>query len=845
MSDSTSLAWSWNARKQPVNPYAVDVPARKPSALAVWVALYEQDKSDQREQAEAMSRAAEEYLFSVAHCDPWHYDELNDALIEKAKRHAELHRVDPLTLIRDDVASLPGFLRKPLETRIKYLEKSEDPRHLPTYLNEVITPSLVRIDKVRANQASLSFQAMAGRDSLDQLLRLAELNQREVKRLSTLVATHIDMIFIQLCGEMLTDELASPIVILELYRRVAAEVSRLDVIPPGYEALRSKHNRRNPINYELIPGALARMRCADWWQRKLWQLRNEWREELLRAACLVHRHASPYVSHDILLQKREQRRKAMDFFRNHDLINEDGDTLSMEDVVLASASNPAHRRNEMMACVKGLELIAEMRGDCAMFYTITCPSKYHATLMNGKPNPTWDHSTVRKSSDYLVDTFAAFRKAMHKKELRWYGVRVAEPHHDGTVHWHLLSFMRKKHRRAITELLRRFAIREDRAELGNNTGARFKSKLIDPRKGTPASYIAKYVSKNIDGRGLGDTVSKETGKSLRDSAEHVTAWASLHRVQQFRFFGIPGRQAYRELRLFASQATRAMKTSKPGAPVLMDPKLDAVLAAADVGCFATYIMKQGGVLVPRKNYLIHTAYEPTVEPGTYGDHGIRIYGIWSPITGKENKICTHVHTWKMVKKAPANPGAESAAQGDPVAPWTRGNNCPQSSKGSEKVAVNDAEMSEQLVQDEELGSLDVSSLPAKERNAVLRRLRETCKVKASPVNKPQLLNLSPRASSIRDFAISIGIELCDAQVEHLRCGGRLRFKDLIIYATFDDELRTTETENSDIQIRNVWRTLKKHNKVDLAKIVRDPIGNYMDMLREIDPDTWMILFGEK
>ncbi|HBV8424231.1 TPA: replication endonuclease [Klebsiella pneumoniae] len=680
MSDSTSLAWSWNARKQPVNPYAVDVPAQKPSALAVWIALYEQDKSDQREQAEAMSRAAEEYLFSVAHCDPWHYDELNDALIEKAKRHSELHRVDPLTLIRDDVASLPGFLRKPLETRIKYLEKSEDPLHLLTYLNEVITPSLVRIDKVRANQASLSFQAMAGRDSLDQLLRLAELNQREVKRLSTLVAAHIDMIFIQLCGEMLTDELASPIVILELYRRVAAEVSRLDVIPPGYEALRSKHNRRNPINYELIPGALARMRCADWWQRKLWQLRNEWREELLRAACLVHRHASPYVSHDILLQKREQRRKAMDFFRNHDLINEDGDTLSMEDVVLASASNPAHRRNEMMACVKGLELIAEMRGDCAMFYTITCPSKYHATLMNGKPNPTWDHSTVRKSSDYLVDTFAAFRKAMHKKELRWYGVRVAEPHHDGTVHWHLLCFMRKKHRRAITELLRRFAIREDRAELGNNTGARFKSKLIDPRKGTPASYIAKYVSKNIDGRGLGDTVSKETGKSLRDSAEHVTAWASLHRVQQFRFFGIPGRQAYRELRLFASQATRAMKTSKPGAPVLMDPKLDAVLAAADVGCFATYIMKQGGVLVPRKNYLIHTAYEPTVEPGTYGDHGIRIYGIWSPITGKENKICTHVHTWKMVKKAPANPGAESAAQGDPVAPWTRVNNCPEVKK---------------------------------------------------------------------------------------------------------------------------------------------------------------------
>lgn len=132
------------------------------------------------------------------------------------------------------------------------------------------------------------------------------------------------------------------------------------------------------------------------------------------------------------------------------------------------------------------------------------------------------------------------------------------------------------------------------------------------------------------------------------------------------FFGIPSRQAYRELRLFTSLASRATKTSKPDAAVLMDSKLDAVLAAADVGCFATYIIKQVGVLVPRKNHLIHTAYEPTAEPGTYGDHGIRIYGIWSPITGKENKICTHVQTCKMVKKAPANQCAESAAKGDPL-----------------------------------------------------------------------------------------------------------------------------------------------------------------------------------
>ncbi|MBA1814724.1 hypothetical protein FP376_01580 [Escherichia coli] len=76
--------------------------------------------------------------------------------------------------------------------------------------------------------------------------------------------------------------------------------------------------------------------------------------------------------------------------------------------------------------------------------------------------------------------------------------------------------MRKKDRRAITALLRKFAIREDREELGNNTGPRFKSELINPRKGTPTSYIAKYISKNIDGRGLAViTITRKDGDSHR------------------------------------------------------------------------------------------------------------------------------------------------------------------------------------------------------------------------------------------------------------------------------------------------------------------------------------------
>lgn len=662
----------WNAPKKAVNPYLDPAEVAPVSALSNLITLYTADNEQEQLRREALSdQVWERYFFNESR-DPVQRELEQDQLISRAKMAREQQCFNPDLVILANVSAEPAHVSKPLLERIKFFQGLGRAKAYSRYLRETIRPCLERLDRVRESQVSASFRFMASHEGLEGLLLLPEMSQNQVKRLSTLVAAHMSMCLDAACSELFVNDDVKPEQIRQSWEKVAAEAMRLDVIPPAFEQLRRKKRRRKPVPYDLIPGSLARMLCADWWYRKLWQMRCEWREEQLRAVCLVNKKASPYVSYEAVIHKREQRRKSLEFFQSHELVNADGDTLDMEDVVNASSSNPAHRRNEMMACVKGLELIAEMRGDCAVFYTITCPSRFHATLNNGRPNLKWTSETVRQSSDYLVDTFAAFRKAMHKAGLRWYGVRVAEPHHDGTVHWHLLCFMRKKDRRTLTALLRKFAIREDRAELGNNTGPRFKSELINPRKGTPTSYIAKYISKNIDGRGLAKEISKETGKSLRDSAEHVSAWASLHRVQQFRFFGIPGRQAYRELRLLAGQAARAQGNKKAGAPVLENPQLDAVLAAADVGCFATYIMKQGGVLVPRKNHLIRTAYVLNDEPGTYGDHGIRIYGIWSPLV--EGRICTHAMKWKMVRKAVDV--QEAIADQGVRAPWTRGNNCP-------------------------------------------------------------------------------------------------------------------------------------------------------------------------
>ncbi|HCM2546873.1 TPA: replication endonuclease, partial [Salmonella enterica subsp. enterica serovar Durban] len=140
-----------------------------------------------------------------------------------------------------------------------------------------------------------------------------------------------------------------------------------------YESLRTDRDRRTPPDIDKLPGALLRLSCADWWNTKLWRLRRIWREEQLRSACLVSRKKSAYLSQDALTEFREQRRRMKQFLKSHELVNEDGFTIDMADVYYSGNSNPVHRRHEMMANMKGLELIAKERGDDAVFVTVTCP----------------------------------------------------------------------------------------------------------------------------------------------------------------------------------------------------------------------------------------------------------------------------------------------------------------------------------------------------------------------------------------------------------------------------------------------------------------------------------------
>ncbi|TNL01528.1 replication protein, partial [Kosakonia cowanii] len=763
MNRTDAYAWPWNAPRPAIDPKTFGRERPEKSACDRVVELFRRE-AGRNERHRHTEKPLSPPGLKIENATERDAERDRRLALTAPDRQAARHDRDSATLTR--LRALPGYLRDPLMARLRFFRREQakaekaGKKHRPAsrYIHGRLTQILQRIDRTDSRFCTLRYQQAVARERLDELLILPQLSRGEVRTAATLTAGAFSGELDRLCA--LHGEDMTPADALNIYQRLGERALMLNVTPPAWGALRTDTDRCTAPDMEKLPGALLRLTCADWWYRRLWRLRRIWREEQSRAACLVSRKTSAYMSQDALTEFREQRRRMREFLKAHELVSEDGFTLSLEEAYYAGSSNPQHRRFEMMANMKGLELIAEARGDVPVFLTVTTPSRFHATTEDGHPNPKWDGSTIRDSSDYLVSVFfAAVRKKLSRAKLRWYGIRVAEPHHDGTVHWHMMVFARPEDREEIVNTVRDIAIREDREELGDDITPRFKSEIITADKGSPTGYIATYIGKNLDGGAVSGNDPKtgkpraddESGLPMTESVERAVGWAGLHGVRQFQFFGIPSRQVWRELRRLATQMARNPK----GPQCLPDPAMDAVLAAADAGCFASYIMKQGGVLVPRKNHVIRTAYDISDTPNDYGETPLQIYGIWSPAAGEDSRVCTHPDNWTLVRKAPEQPGASPSpgvdpdVQGGPAAPWTRGNNCPPEQKMSKDGAA-DTTQATPPPEPEGVPDTGISeylkSLSPGNRKALLKRIRN------EPVSRKEQTELRPGIVSQQGIA---------------------------------------------------------------------------------------------
>lgn len=618
------------------------------------------------------------------------------------------------------LAGMPDYLARYFGQRYTKLMEAgpQGRRRANTFLRTTVGKNVLpRLRDVRA-QYPTNFQGAGGVHFpfAKELDKLPTYGRDEVRNLAHGIADFMAESFTDLIRSAFPEEAKTPedmeFRTLAMFRHLGELVKQIGITPPywcQFEADKSFTPRH-------AESGLLRMMAPEWWRAKLKRSRDLQREHMAIAVGQVQKAASAYVSRSARGEWVEQKKRNREFFKSRDAQNLDtGERKSMTDMVDGSNANPAKRRCELMVRMRGFEDLANEMGMAGDFYTITAPSKYHAVHSKGGFVSQWNAASPRQTQQYLCSVWAKARAAFSRAGISVFGFRVVEPHHDGTPHWHMLLFMRPSDVEQVRDILCYYSRCEDSEELQSPYAlkARFHVEAIDQEKGSATGYIAKYISKNIDGYALDGEVDDETGENLKDMARAVSAWASRWRIRQFQQIGGAPVTVWRELRRLNNQLvgtltksedfkaaqhqlTQLAKTDPAAAAakeaalhakqLLSNSLMDAVLASADVGDWAAYTQAQGGALVKRRDLVVRLMYEITECGNEYAEDVQRVQGIYSPLVGRGSEVETRLVKWAIVPKLAASEAA-AAFPGGPAAPWSSVNNCTQSTISEIKKGI--------------------------------------------------------------------------------------------------------------------------------------------------------------
>ncbi|MCU7854195.1 MAG: replication endonuclease, partial [Candidatus Thiodiazotropha sp. (ex Lucinoma borealis)] len=338
-------------------------------------------------------------------------------------------------------------------------------------------------------------------------------------------------------------------------------------------------------------GCVERMKDPLWWRRAFRKNHGRRVEGAARRLGFVHKGAGIYSSDETLHRRKGQKSRNRKMLEEMLAINELGEQFTLAELSDLSVSNPAIRRGELMVRISGFEKVANDLGHVAEFITVTCPSRFHSHTIRKKQsveNPKYDGSTPRDAQTYLQKVWTRIRAKLARHGITLYGFRVAEPNHDGCVHWHILSFFPPWARRRVTRTFREHALRDSPNERGAKKH-RVTFVEIDPAKGTAAGYIAKYIAKNIDGHALENDLF---GNDVNDTIERVDAWRSCWGIRQFQQMGGPPVTVWRELRRIEGEESGVLETARD---------------AADRGDWAAFVQTMGGPTCPRQSHPVKLA----------------------------------------------------------------------------------------------------------------------------------------------------------------------------------------------------------------------------------------------
>ena len=690
MSDSAALAWSWNAKRQAINPNSV-------------------------------ADSAIEYLTPKGERKTLAYADLVDTVYRSPMRPREgaareaFDRKGRAQYLRRRVQTLPAFIRKRFSQRLESLE-SLDPKEAVRWLFSTFERHVLRrIDAVNAQylpQSNLPAILFPLRDDFH-LLPWAD--KKRLKRLAYKLANLMKSEFMREFDFQHDKTADVEFSTIYAYGAIASKATALNIAIPGWGQYCDE-----TLSADDALRFFARLQKEMWWLGKLRKIHDRWREHLMIATTYVSKVSSPYCSEPCLREWTAQKKANFEYLQAMELEDQDtGERISLLDKVMGSVSNPKIARHELMVRMRGFEDMANEMGLVGMFYTLTAPSRYHAThVHSGKRNDKYCNASPRKTQKYLCNVWSRVRAKWGREGIRTFGFRVAEPHHDGTPHWHLLLFLRPEEVELATDIFHEYALQEDGSEPGA-AEYRFTAKPIDEEFGSATGYIAKYISTNIDGYGMDGEFDHESGKPVKEMAMRVRAWASRWSIRQFQQIGGAPVSTWRELRRLGSRE------------LVLHPELEAARAAADAPDWPGYVNAQGGPFVTRDCLRVRLNYEYTENGNDYGDTVAKITGVYCPFTISESVIYTRTNDYKIVPKRKPSPVENLTLEGRDAAPRSSVNNCTGRSGSDEKPPSEMAVPADKTAPDDSsvtelpLNIEDLRRYSRQQRQEITSRLKKT------------------------------------------------------------------------------------------------------------------------
>lgn len=731
MSDYSSLVWEWNAKRQAINP----------------------------------NHAAEpeiEYLTLKGERKTLAYGDLVDAAYRYPMRPREgeareaFDRKGRASYLRRRVQTLPVFIRKRFAQHLENLERNKPKDAVRWLFCTFERHVLRRIDAVNAQylpQNNLPAILIPLRDEFH-LLPWAD--KKRLKRLAYKLANLMKSEFMREFDFQYEKTADVEFSTLYAYGFIASKATALNIAIPGWDKYCDES-----LQAEDALRAIARLQKEKWWLSKIRRIHDRWREHLMIATGYVSKVASPYCSDPCFREWVAQKKANLEFLNAMELEDQDtGERSSLLDKVMGSVSNPKIARHELMVRMRGFEDMANEMGLVGMFYTLTAPSRYHSThVQSGKRNDKYRDASPRKTQKYLCKVWSRVRAKWGREGIRTFGFRVAEPHHDGTPHWHLLLFLRPEEAEYATAIFRKHALREDGGEPGAQEH-RFTVTPIDEKFGSATGYIAKYISKNIDGYGMDGELDDESGQPVKEMAKRVRAWASRWSIRQFQQIGGAPVTTWRELRRLGSRE------------LVLHPELEAARAAADAPDWPGYTNAQGGPFVPRDCLRVRLNYEYTEDGNDYGDTVAKITGIYCPYSGGDSVIFTRTTDYKIVPKRKPSPVENLTLEGRAAAPRSSVNNCTGRAGSDEKPPSETAVSADKTAPDDS----SVTELPLnidvlrrysrQQRQEITSRLRKsaressdqaftrTARVLRTSIDDETALMWGPKVTASKDMTLT-------------------------------------------------------------------------------------------